>query len=192
MKYIKILIITLISLHFIFIIISQLYELNIFNNKYSKIVDEYYILPYFEQHWGMFSPNPPQGNQFIMIKFRSSGKSIVIDLHEKIRKNSNKKFLNLDQRLMKYQTECFNDIMNKLQTKEISLNNPNVKKSKGLQSTMNYSLFVLKKQKDFVNQLKPSDSIFVDFYLIDDVLDKPESKNKYKGKYYTEFKNIFL
>lgn len=192
MKKTKTFFIILISLHFILIIVSQLKELKILNNKFSQMVEHYYTLPYLEQNWGMFSPNPPQGNQFIMIKFRTNNSSVLIDSHKKIRENSNKGFLNLDQRLMKYQIECFNDIINKIQANELDLDKPNIKNSIGLQSTMNYSLFVLKKQEGIIENSKPTDSIFIDLYLIDDVLDKPKSKNKYKGKYYTEIKNIFL
>lgn len=192
MKYFKTLIISVICIHFSFIIISQLQDINVLNNHFSKKVNKHYILPFFEQNWGMFSPDPPQGNQYIMIKFRINDKSILVNPHQTILRNSIRGFLNLDQRLMKYQIECFNDIVKKYQTGKLAVNNPNIQKSVGLQSTINYSLFILYKQKDFIKHAKPSDSIFIDLYLIDDILDIPKSNTKYKDRYYTEIKNIFL
>lgn len=189
MKKIKSIIIILITIHFSFIIISQLRELKILDTHLSKIIENRYILPFFEQNWGMFSPNPPQGNQFIMIKFKTYQDSIVIDPHKNIRNNSNGDFLNLDQRLLKYQAECFNDIIEK--NNQLNSNSYSDKKNYGLLSFINYSLFILKNQKSFTKNLKSSDLIYIDLYLIDDILDKPQSKQKFKGRYYTEIKNVF-
>lgn len=189
MKEIKLFIIILITIHFSFIITSQLRELKILDTHLSKIIESHYILPFFEQNWGMFSPNPPQGNQFIMIKFKTYQDSIIIDPHKNIRNNSNGGFLNLDQRLLKYQAECFNDIIEK--NNQLNSNSCNDKKNYGLLSFINYSLFILKNQKSFTKNLKSSDLIYIDLYLIDDILDKPQSKQKFKGRYYTEIKNVF-
>ncbi|QTE21837.1 DUF5819 family protein [Polaribacter cellanae] len=192
MKKLKILIISVIVLHFLLISIGQLRDLGYINNSFAKHINDSYIIPYFEQSWSMFAPNPPKGNQYFVVKYKINNDSLTLDIHEQVRKGSVLSLFNINQRLLKYQNECYNDILRKLESKKISFSNINVSNSHGLESILNYSKIVLKKQLKFLSNIKSTDSIKVDIYLIDEPLNKPNSPNKYGEKKYIQLENIYL
>lgn len=190
--YKKVIITVLLILHFSCVILVQLYDLQYIKTERIKKIKNFYIIPYFEQNWGMFAPNPPQGNQYFLIKFHSGNNSVVIDIHKKIKENSDKGLFNLDQRLLKFQNECYNDILNKLLHKKLSISFPNTKDSHGLQSILNYSKFSLKQQSEFLIKLAPNDIIYADVYLMDIPLNPYGSKIKFGNKKYILLPNIRL
>lgn len=60
MKKLKIILIVLLVCHFTLIVINQFDYLKYIrtNNKLNELAEKY-TNPFFEQNWGMFSPNPP-------------------------------------------------------------------------------------------------------------------------------------
>lgn len=186
------LIIVLLICHFSCVILVQFYDLQYIKTEKVKKIRDFYIIPYFEQNWGMFAPNPPQGNQYFLIKFHSGNNNVVIDIHKKIKENSDRGLFNLDQRLLKYQNECYNDIVNKILQKKLSITLPNVNESYGLQSILNYSKFSLKQQTEFLRKLAPNDIIYADVYLMDMPLNPYGSKSKFDSKKYILLPNVYL
>jgi len=192
MKKLQILVVVLLVCHFLLIIINQLDNLNYIKNSKLTEFAERYTNPFFEQNWGMFAPNPPRGNQYVIVKYKFKKDSLVLDIHDKISQNSIFSIFSINQRVLKYQNECYNDIINKLNAKKISFDSINVHKSHGIESLLNYSRFTLYNQDVFLKKVQHNDSVFVDFYLVDEILDKPSKKRKYIKKQYIELKNIFL
>lgn len=190
--YKKVIISILLILHFSCVISVQFYDLQYIKAEKIKNIRNFYIIPYFEQNWGMFAPSPPNGNQYFLIKFHSGNNSVVIDIHKKTKENSDKGLFNLDQRLLKYQNECYNDILNKLVHKKLSISFPDTKNSHGLQSILNYSKFSLKHQSEFLIKLAPNDIIYADVYLMDMPLNSYGSKIKFGNKKYILLPNIYL
>lgn len=189
----NIVLITILSIHFLLIITGQCYDQgwNFINNKFTSKINENYITPYFEQNWCMFAPTPPQGNEYIAIRFHTAKiSSPVINIHEKIKNDNFKKPFSLDQRTIKYLSECYSDVLTK--HSEGNTNKELMKKSNGILSILNYSKIVLLKQKGFLNQVGLNDTINVDLYLINEPLspfNKPERKRE---QFYTEIKNLYL
>ncbi|MCC9017353.1 DUF5819 family protein [Flavobacterium lipolyticum] len=192
-KIYRLIIISFLSFHFLLIISTQCYNQgwSFFNYEILEKIDDNYINPYFEQNWCMFAPEPPQGNEYIILKFHSKSiNSPLIDIHEQIKNNSFRNPFSLDQRIIKYMSECYNDIMinhTRGYTTEKLL-----QKSNGLLSILNYSKIVLTKQEKFLHQIAPHDSIKLNVYLINEPLSpfrKPSCKKK---QYYFEIKNINL
>lgn len=173
-----------IIIHFAFIGINQLVSLGYINN--SSFLDNNYINLYFEQHWSMFSPNPPKGNQYFVVKYKTEKDTITIDINEKIRKGSLVSIFNINQRILKYQNECYNDILRDIEEKGIHTKEIKSSKSYGLNSILNYSKIVLNKQ----NYFSKDNNVFVDIYLIDEQLNEPNNKNKYKEKRYIHLENM--
>ncbi|WP_059015033.1 DUF5819 family protein, partial [Flavobacterium psychrophilum] len=139
--------IVLLSIHFILVLLNQCYQQNwaYFKTKPIEQINSNYINPFFEQNWGMFAPNPPHGNQYIVVQFYTKKDSTeLINIHEKIMQSSFKRFFSLDQRILKYFNSCYNDIIIKKSNKYS--NEEMIKKSHGLQSILNYSRIVLQKQ----------------------------------------------
>ena len=192
MKYVKFILKSTLIIHFIFIITGQIRDLGFIKNEYTKKIENNYISPYFEQNWSMFSPNPPTGNQYIVLSFRCKNNNLVLDIHEQVRKGSIFSFLNINQRLLKYQSECYNDILTKIELKKIILNNVDSRKSHGLQSILNYAKIALIKQSVFLKSINSKDSITTDIYLVDHPLNPPKSKKFLGEKKFIKLENIFL
>lgn len=182
----------IISFHFLLIIIGQLGELGYLNNTLSKNIKNKYIVPFFEQNWGMFAPNPPRGNQYFIISYKTNTDSITLDIHEKIRQGSILSIFNINQRILKYQNECYNDIIKKLNNKKLDLSKIEKNKSHGLESILNYSKLVLIKQKEYIEKLASTDSIKVNIYLVNESLNNINTFYKYNKKEYMVLKNIYL
>jgi len=191
--FLKYTLITAITIHFICVVIVQLYDLGYLKKSIiTESIQKHYILPFFEQNWGMFAPNPPQGNQYFLVRFYTNkNDTITLDIHQKILENSTFGLLNNNQRILKYQNECYNDIINKISSKKINLTNPDVSQSHGLESIINYCEFTLTKQNDFLEKIT-TDSIFVDLVLIDEALSPPNSEEKYLEKNYLVLSNIYF
>ncbi|WP_372483249.1 DUF5819 family protein [Elizabethkingia anophelis] len=190
--YVKTLIIMSLSFHFSSVILVQFFDLGYTKSRFVNKIKVNYIIPFFEQNWGMFSPNPPRGNQYFIIKFRANNSTALVDIHEKIKENSDRGLFNLDQRLLKYQIECYNDIIDKFSENKLKVNSPHVENSHGLESILNYSKFSLKNQYSFLEKLKPNDSIYADIYLMDMPLNPYNSKEKFGETKYMLFSNIYL
>lgn len=183
--------ILLVTLYFIFIGCVQVYDLDYFESEPLKRLNNDYALPFFEQNWSMFSPNPPRGNHFFLLKFSTqTQESGYIDIQKKIRERSFSRFFSIDQRLKKYFSGCFNDII-EIQNRGIDLSlNPH--KSQGLESILNYSKFVFENQTDFKNQIQAKDSVFVNIYLIDEQLNNDIHQKKNYTTLYSELDKIYL
>lgn len=186
-------IISLIFIHFILVGLTQSYDLGLpfLQSDNVKKINDYYIFPYFEQNWGMFAPNPPHGNEYIIIQFYS--KKIIsnpIDIHEKIKQSSFGNPFSLNQRIIKYFSECYNDIIEK-KAKGLSNNELEVK-SHGLKALLNYSKIVLKNQTEFLKQIKSKDTIKMNIYLMNEPLNDIKSAKLKKEKYYIQLKDINL
>ena len=150
-----------------------------------------YALPFFEQNWGMFSPNPPMGNHFFLIKFESDNtESNFIDIHKNVRENSFNSFFSIDQRIIKYFAECYNDIIRK-KNRGIVVEQ-NIHLSHGLESIINYSKIVLSNQNDFLKKVDSNDSIFVKIYLVDEKLNLNIHETKNYTKTYIELEKIYV
>jgi len=184
--------ITIITTHFVCVLAVQLYDLGYLRNSVVEKIQKHYILPFFEQNWGMFAPNPPKGNQYFLVRFYTNQRNdtITLDIHKKVLENSTWGLFNNNQRVLKYQNECYNDIINKINSQKLSFAKPDVSQSHGLESILNYSEIALVKQKDFLEKI--NDSIFADIILVDQTLSPPNSKEKYFDKRYILLSNIFF
>lgn len=181
----------LFSSYFLFIILIQVYDQNYFESEKIGEIKNKYALPFLEQNWGMFSPNPPMGNHYFLVKFESGNtESDFIDIHKKVREKSFNSLFSIDQRIIKYFAECYNDIVRK-KSKNINIEK-NIHSSHGLESILNYSKIVLNNQKDFLEKTSPNDSVFVKIYLIDEQLNKDIHKNKNYTKSFIELERIHL
>ncbi|MGN7757591.1 DUF5819 family protein [Chryseobacterium sp. 22532] len=180
------------SIHFLFVILVQFYDLDYTKNGTIKKIKDFYINPFFEQNWGMFSPTPPHGNQYFIIKYHTNTNNITIDIHEDIKNNSNQGLFNINQRLLKYQNGCYNDIIQKISKGNLDRIYADKSKSHGLESILNYSKLTLKNQKSFLDKINNKDSVFVDIYLINESLIPPYSKNKFEEKKYITLTNVYL
>lgn len=160
-----------ISVYFGSIILVQGYQQGWhFMQSYSiKNLNDNYILPFFEQNWSMFTPNPPDGKRVIAVQFYSKhmGKKMdstaILNLHDKVSNENKKVFFSLNQRLIKYFSDCYNDVSQKTQRyknkKELEKN------SSGLKSLKNYVRFVLTHQEDFFLKLLIMTVFFFVFIL---------------------------
>ncbi len=179
--------------HFSTIILTQCYEQGwkVFKTTYIKSINKNYISPFFEQNWGMFAPNPPNANEYFIIKFHTNLKnSKYIDIHYPIVKSSFANPFSLDQRTIKYFSECYNDIAEKYN--KGYTNQEFIRKSYGLQSILNYSKIVLSKQNAFLNSVLENDSIKIDLYLVNEPLNSFENRTFRKGQFYNKLTDIFL
>jgi hypothetical protein len=183
----------LLLIHFTLIIATQCYDQGweLMRLKYIEKINNNYVNLYFEQSWSMFSPNPPKGNEYVCIKFHSQTITTkTINIHEKIKQNSFKTPFSLDQRTIKYLSECYSDILLK---KNLGYsNNELIEKSHGLQSILNYSKIVLSKQKDFLKNINANDSIKIDVYLIQEPLNVFEKSKLKREQFYVEIKDLYL
>ena len=135
------------------------------SNKIAEIVEFNYVTPFFEQNWGMFSPNPPKGKKYIAIEFfTEENKTALLNIHEAISQNNKQEYFSLNQRLLKYLIECANEVasLKGVNEKEV-INN-----SFAVQSIKNYALYVLKKQDKFLSNIQAKDSVFINLYVIDE------------------------
>jgi hypothetical protein len=183
----------LLSIYFIIVILTQCYDQgwSVFQIKPLQTVKEHYVAPFFEQNWGMFSPNPPHGNEYIILKFHTQYNTTKpINIHEKIKENSFKNPFSLNQRIIKYFNECYGDISSR-SNKGYS-NDEFIRNSHGLESILNYSKIVLKNQTDFLKAINPNDTIKVDLYLMQEPLNDFEKSELKREKYYTEIKDFIL
>lgn len=179
--------------HFSMIILTQCYDQGwkIFKIKYIERINENYISPFFEQNWGMFAPNPPKANEYFIVKFHTNLKSSkYIDIHYPVIKSSFANPFSLDQRTIKYFSECYNDIAEKYN--KGYTNQAFVRKSYGLKSILNYSKIVLSKQKAFLDSVVENDSIKIDLYLVNEPLNSFENRTFRKGQFYIKITDIFL
>ncbi len=138
----------------------------------------------------MFAPNPPKGNQYFIVKFKTKKDSLTVDIHEQVRKGSMLGLFNINQRILKFQNECYNDILRKLESKKITYSNIEIKNSHGLESIINYSKIALQKQTGFLSKIKPNEIFYLDLYLIDEPLNNPNNINKYGEKKYILLEDI--
>ncbi len=193
MKKLKVIFKVFLVCHFTLIVINQFdyFKYIKIDNKLNELAKKY-TNPFFEQNWGMFAPNPPHGNQYVIVKYKTKNDSLLIDIHQKISESSIFSIFSINQRILKYQNECYNDIIKKVHSKTITFNNINIHNSHGLESLLNYSKFSLLAQNKFSQNIKDNDSVFVDLYLMDEILNKPNEKPRYRAKQYIELKNIFL
>lgn len=181
----------LVASYFFFIVLFQVYDQDYFKSEIVGNIKNDYALPFFEQNWGMFSPNPPMGNHFFLIKFESNNtESDLIDIHKSVRENSFSSFFSIDQRIIKYFAECYNDIIRK-KSKGIVVEQ-NIHSSHGLESILNYSKIVLKSQRDFLEKIDSNDSIFIKIYLVDEKLNLDIREEKSYSKTYMELEKIYL
>ncbi len=193
----KVILILFISVYFGSIILVQGYEQewHFMQSSSIKKLNENYILPFFEQNWNMFAPNPPDGKRVIAVQFYSKYKgkktdsTAVLNLHDKVSNQNKKVFFSLNQRLIKYFSDCYNNVSKEAERyknkKELEKN------SSGLKSLKNYARFVLIHQKDFLKRTPYNDSIFCSFYFIHYPLHKIGSSKTPKG-YYKKIDNILL
>jgi len=174
------------------VVIVQLCDLGYLKNSVVEKIQKHYILSFFEQNRGMFAPNPPKENQYFVVRFYTNqSDTLVLDIHKKVVENSTFGLFNNNQRILKYQNECYNDIINKINLQKLSLTKPDVSQSHGLESILNYSEIALVKQKDFLEKTI-NDSIFVDLILVDYVLSPPNSEEKHLEKSYFVLSNIYF
>lgn len=195
-KYIRIIIISILSIHFIIIILSQINEQFKAESKLDIIneIDSYYVLPFFEQHWSMFAPNPPDGKRFIAVQFWNANgikkdSTKILNIHESISQDNMRTYFSLNQRMIKYFAECFNDLSSHLSNKK--LNREKLLNSAGLKSIKNYMVYVLKNQKEFLKLTQKGDSIYSTIYLVNEPLPgiREESISE---KYYQKVDSILL
>jgi hypothetical protein len=166
-QILKSFLIFLITIHFSLILIGQGEDQGwlMFKNKTVENINNNYINPYFEQGWGMFAPNPPIGNEYMVLQFSNKHyRSDFINIHELVKQNSLNNFFSIDQRLIKYLDECNSDILSK--KFDFTDNKKLLEKSYGLKSILNYSKIVLSKQKKFLKNTFVNDTIKVDVYII--------------------------
>lgn len=190
-KIYTITLIVLVASYFFFIVLFQVYDQDYFKSETVGNIKNDYALPFFEQNWGMFSPNPPMGNHFFLIKFESNNtEGDFIDIHKSVRENSFNSFFSIDQRIIKYFAECYNDIIRK-KSKGIVVEQ-NIHSSHGLESMLSYSKIVLKSQIDFLEKIDSNDSIFVKIYLVDEKLNLDIREEKSYSKSYMELEKIYL
>lgn len=190
-KTFNILSLSLFVLYFLFIGCVQVYDLQYFNSNTLQKIKEKYALPFFEQNWSMFSPNPPSGNHIFMLKFSTKTKeSNYIDINRKIRERSFSRFFSIDQRIKKYFSGCFNDILD-VQKTGVNLAE-HIHKSQGLESLLNYAVIVFENQVRFKSEIQPHDSVFVHIYLVDEQLNKDITKRKTYTTIYSEIDPIYL
>ena len=180
----------LLLLYLSFILLVQIYDQAYFDSPCVKALKENYALPFFEQNWSMFSPNPPKGNHYFLVKYSTATwESDFIDIQQTIRARSFSTFFSIDQRLKKYFSGCFNDIIH-LKNSKVNITSPH--KSQGLESIVNYAKIVFKNQTEFSKQLHPRDSVFVKLYLIDEQLNEDIHQAKTYTTYYSELNKLFL
>jgi len=174
-----------------FVFLIQVYDQGYFKSDTIQQLKENYALPFLEQNWSMFSPNPPMGNHYFLVQFSTTTqKSNLIDIQQFIRKKSFTSFFSIDQRLKKYFSGCFNDIV-RLQHNHIEIqDNPHI--SQGLESIVNYCKFVFQKQVDFQSLIQPHDSVFIKLFLVDEQLNTDIHLPKTYTTFYTELDKIFL
>jgi hypothetical protein len=179
------------SSYFLFLILFQVYDQNYFKSETVGKIKNSYALPFFEQNWGMFSPNPPMGNHYFLLKFESkNAESSFIDIHKNVRDGSFNSFFSIDQRIIKYFAECYNDIIRKKNRGIIV--EQNIDLSHGLESILNYSKIVLKNQNNFLEKVNSQDSIFVKIYLVDEKLNRDIREEKSYSNLYNELDEIYL
>ncbi len=181
------------SIYFIIVVLTQCFDQgwSIFQTKPIQALKDQYVAPFFEQNWGMFSPNPPHGNEYIILKFHTQNNTTKpINIHEKIKENSFKNPFSLNQRVIKYLNECYGDISSRA-NKGYS-NNEFIKRSHGLESILNYSKIVLEKQTEFLDKISANDTIKVDLYLIQEPLNSFEESKLKREQFYTQIKDLCL
>ena len=190
-KKINLLSVCILILYFLFIGCAQVNDLHYFDSKILKNIKEHYALPFFEQNWSMFSPSPPSGNRYFLLKFSTNtAESDYIDINKTIRARSFSRFFSIDQRIKKYFSGCFNDI---IETQKTGVNlTVNPYKSQGLESLLNYAKFVFQNQEDFKSQIQPKDSVFVQIYLMDEQLNRNIHQKKTYTTVYNEIGKIYL
>jgi hypothetical protein len=169
----------------------QIYDQKYFESDFIFKIKNHYALPFFEQNWGMFSPTPPMGNLFFLVKYVSNkNESNYIDIHKNVRRESFSSLFSINQRIIKYFAGCYNDIARK---KRNGINiEGNKQLSHGLESILNYSTIVLATQKDFLKTINRGDSIFIKIYLIDEKLNQNIFNQKSFTKSYIELEKIYL
>jgi hypothetical protein len=197
-KIYKITLVSIISIHFFIVILLQCYQQKWTSVEYSILdkLESFYMLPFFEQNWSMFSPNPPTGKKYIALEFytkKNNEKNItssILNIHDPISKENLQTYFSLNQRLIKYFVECSNEIIIKSKTyktpKELNSN------SNAFRSIKNYSKFVLFKQKEFLNKINTKDSVFMNLFIVSEVLPSISEQDKNPEKYFQKIENIFL
>lgn len=162
---------TALGVHFLFVLLDQARDQGwkVFNNKFTNWISYQYMLPFWEQHWSMFSPNPPAGAQYFVFEYYSGyHHSPMVDIHSKVREGSFASFFSLDQRVIKYFLECYNDIILDGQ-QDASAKNLEAT-SHGFRSIKQYAKMTLQKQKDWMTDVHANDSVFVKMYLVNEPL----------------------
>jgi hypothetical protein len=88
----------------------------LFHLKTMNKITSWYIIPFFEQNWGMFSV-PGNSDRSILFQYRlvnhKSGKQIYsewLDINKPLRDFNRHHYFSIAQRLMKYTEGCINDI----------------------------------------------------------------------------------
>lgn len=197
-KIFKIALISIISIHFFIVVLLQCYQQKWTSVDYPILdkLESFYMLPFFEQNWSMFAPNPPTGKKYIALEFytkNNNEKNItsgILNIHDPISKENLQTYFSLNQRLIKYFAECSNEIIIKSKTfktpKELD------SKSNAFRSIKNYSKFVLSKQTDFLNKTNTKDSVFINLFIISEVLPNISEQDKKPEKYFQKIENIFL
>lgn len=177
--------------YFMGVVLFQIYDQNLIHSEIVGKAKQRYALPFFEQSWAMFAPNPPMGNRYFVLKFQTKDQeSDFIDINQGVREGSFRGLFSIDQRVVKYFAECYNDIV-RCKGEGINIEK-DVHLSHGLESIVNYSKFVLDGQSDFLNKVNKKDSIFVKIYLVDERLnDVVAAEDKYT-KTYVELDRIYL
>jgi len=100
----------LLSIHFLIIILNQCFQQkwSLINCPIIEKLESMYILPFFEQNWTMFAPNPPTGKKYIALEFYTKNNkeknttSGVLNIHDPISQENLQTYFSLNQRLIKY------------------------------------------------------------------------------------------
>lgn len=131
--------------------------------KLNKIesVTYYYMYPFFEQHWGMFAPNPPSSSLEVLVAYmnQEGDSTDFFNLSNSLILNNKAVYFGLSQRLIKYFHGTINSLLKGYPLETSDLTKENIEdilaKNPGFQCIKAYVNIHQGQMEEFNQNFKP-------------------------------------
>ena len=184
-------------LHFFVVILYQISMIypNQRQLSFVSIIHNNYLVPFFEQSWSMFAPNPPTTTDRVLLKYRIGKiETEWIDISQPNIEGNRHSYFSVNQRIMKY----LHGILSKIQSDskklegEKNVNYDKVRSSVGYRSLQQYAKLVLNKK---YSRVIKNEKVFLMVRVINDAFPNFEHRelsfNNPKNHYLTYFEIPF-
>ncbi|MCH7402286.1 DUF5819 family protein [Belliella kenyensis] len=196
MKIIKIILITILTVHFTIIGVHHLPN-NPIKHQFKYEITSY-IIPFYSQEWKLFAPNPVNKNMSILYRFSGYSKADTLFLSDwlsttdKLIEDRQRNFWSPSQRILKYLSSCHIDIMetyskgiefiDKSDSLKSDINKSEtflkelMKSSSGHNSVLTYSKFVYNNYA-LDNSFENVDSVLVEYKILESSFPRFSNRN---------------